>query len=113
VNQKAAANLSVTSTTNGSWSGWYPNTTRYNLDSGDKVSLSVESTSPQTNGNLSADAMAFVSLSDIYVDDSWSGKKSGEDLGEGKILGLTHFNYSGRNKYGFKWGNSKRSEGNL
>lgn len=88
VNQKQPANGSITSTSNGTWSGWYPNTNRYNLDPGDTVSLSVES---ETDGNLAADAMAFVNLNEIYVNKSWSGKVVGDYLGDGKIFGINAF----------------------
>jgi hypothetical protein len=88
INQKLKANESIVSSANGTWSGWYPNTTRYNLVAGNTVTLSVEA---GTNGNLSSDALAFVGLSDIYVDDNWAGDIVGHDLGGGKIFGINAF----------------------
>lgn len=88
INQKLAANSSITEKSDGTWSGWYPNTERYNLTSGNTVTLSVESS---TDGNLAADAMAFVGLSEIYVNQSWTGDAIGKDLGEGKIFGINAF----------------------
>jgi nitrous oxidase accessory protein NosD len=91
INQTKPANNSVTSATNGTWSGWYPNAGRYNLESGDTVTLSVESGTDGTNGNLVADAMAFVSLNEIYVNKDWTNRITGEDLGDGKIFGINAF----------------------
>ena len=92
VNQKLPANGNVTSLANGTWSGWYVTPGRFNLVNGDSVSLSVESS---TNGNLVSDAMAFIGMNDIYVDDSWAGSLSGLDLGGGKIFGVNAFSTIG------------------
>ncbi len=88
VNQKEPANASVTDMTNGTWSGWFPNSGRYNLVSGNTITLSVEAS---TSGNLAADAIAFVGMSEIYVDASWAGDITGADLGGGKIFGINAF----------------------
>ncbi|MDA3815101.1 MAG: Ig-like domain repeat protein, partial [Patescibacteria group bacterium] len=88
VNQKQPANDSVTNTANGTWSGWMPNTERYSLSSGDSVSLAVES---DTSGNIAADAMAFVGLSEIYVDARWAGKEDGEEVEDEKVFGINAF----------------------
>ena len=88
INQKKHANASITSTANGTWSGWYPNAGRYNLERGDTVNLSVEL---GTDGNLVADAMAFINLNEIYVDDSWSRKIAGEEVGTDKVYGINAF----------------------
>jgi parallel beta-helix repeat protein len=88
VNQKEPANANVTSTENGTWSGWYLNPERHNLKSNDTVNLTVET---GTDGNLSADAMAFVNVDTIYVDDNWTGLIAGKDLGSEKIFGVNAF----------------------
>lgn len=91
VDQRVVANTSVTGTANGLWSGWYVNSGRYDLNSGDTVTLSVEVGASATNGNLTADAIAFVGMNDIYVDDDWASGVVGQDLGSGKIFGVNAF----------------------
>jgi hypothetical protein len=58
IDQKKMADGS--SAANGTWSGWYAVPGEFDLRNKDSVKLSVVS---DTNGNLSADAVAFVSLS--------------------------------------------------
>lgn len=87
VNQKNVGNSSVTSTNNGTWSGWKV-TDIYDLEQGDEVYLAVEDV---TDGNLAADAMAFVSMKKIYVDNNWISKIEGEDLGNDRIFGVNAF----------------------
>jgi parallel beta-helix repeat protein len=58
---------------NGSWSGWYEAVSGISISSGSTVTLSTDD-SP--NGNLSADAVAFVDLdeapNEVWVDDNYS-----------------------------------------
>lgn len=87
VDQNSVANASITSMANGIWSGWLP-TGKFMLSPGDAITLSIEL---GTDGNLAADAIAFVGMSEIYVDDDWAGSITGEDLGDGKIFGINAF----------------------
>ncbi len=90
INQQQPANGSITRSVNGTWSGWLPTGT-YDLEPGNSVSLAVVDGEASTNGNLAADALAFVSMKEIYVDDDWSSKIVGEDLGNDKFFGINAF----------------------
>jgi len=77
VNQKYNSRQSVTDG-NGVWSGWYRVADNYSINSGSTVTLS---TNDSPDGNLSADAVAFVDLdeapSEVWVDDDYSENNTG------------------------------------
>jgi len=87
INQKLLADGS--SASNGTCSGWYRLGDIFSLSPGDYVELTVENGT--TDGNLVADTVAFVDLSEIWIDDDWSGNSVGDDLGDGKIFGYNAF----------------------
>jgi hypothetical protein len=79
VNQKLDSTQSVTDG-NGVWSGWYRVPGSFtNIPTGTTVTLGVQS--GITNGNLSADAVAFVDLNEapitVWVDDNYSINNAG------------------------------------
>lgn len=79
VNQKLNSAQSVTDG-NGVWSSWYRVPGSFtNIPTGTTVSLGVQSGA--TNGNLSADAVAFVDLNEapmtVWVDDNYSVNNTG------------------------------------
>jgi|GEM_PF-1571113 len=80
VNQKLNAAQTATDT-NGTWSGWYrvPSTGSLSIPKNSTVTLSPIS---GTDGNLSADAVAFVDLNavpnEVWVNDNYSNNNSGE-----------------------------------
>lgn len=64
---------------NGVWSGWYRIPGTYSITQNKKVTLQVKN---NTNGNLSADAVAFVDLNEapntVWVDDNYSLNNAGD-----------------------------------
>jgi len=77
VNQKLNAGQTTTNG-NGEWSGWYRVPGTYNISQDKKMTLKVKN---NTDGNLSADAVAFVDLNEapmtVWVDDNYSEDNAG------------------------------------
>jgi parallel beta-helix repeat protein len=77
INQKLYNDQSSTGS-DGSWSGWFEFASEIPISSGSTVTLSTESS---TDGNLSADAVAFVDLEEapeeVWVDDNYTEYNTG------------------------------------